>query len=204
MKRKYIRNFLLALAFVSTPGFRECATNNTTLTDAQKAEQTMLGVADGFNAAASSIEQGVPVVRQFRQAGKIKPADSLKAARLAKRITEVMLKVSDYFERINSVGETERRDLLSDINDIIKLADDIKSIEWSDGTKQTDAQFIFGLSVLAAGSALQVAAQSFKDRLPSGFTVNIPPTVRRRFAEARPALGRDLEILNKSIEELSR
>jgi hypothetical protein len=193
---------LAALLMAACPKSQDSA--GTPLTDEQKAERVMLGVADGFNVAALSIEQGVPVVRQFRQAGKIKREDSLKAARLGKRITEVMLKVSDYFARIDAVSESERRDLLSDINDIIKLADDIKSISWSDGGQQSNAQLAFGLSVLAAGSALQIAAQSFKDKLPSGFTVNIPSTVKQRFAQARPALARDVEILNRSIEELSR
>lgn len=204
--RRALAALAVALTVATGAGFRECGGGNSApLTDEQRARQVMLGVADGFKVAAVSIEQGVPVVRQFRLAGKIKPSDSLKAAKLAKRITEVMLKVSDYFARIDAVGESERRDLAADVNDLLRLADDIKSISWSDDAgRQTNAQLAFGLSVLAAGSALQVAAQNFKDRLPQGFTVAIPSDVKQRFAQAKPALERDLDVLNRSIEELSR
>lgn len=205
--RRALSTALLLATILTTAGFRECGGSNPTtpLTDQQKAEQIMLGVGDGFNAAALSIEQGVPIVKRFRLAGKIKKADSLKAAKTAKRIVEVMQKVSDCFGRIDSVGESERRDLVSDINDILKLASEIKGISWEgQGGATSDAQLTLGLTVLAAGSALEVAARSFKDRLPSGFTVLIPSAVKQKFKDAKPALDRDAALLDKSIEELSR
>lgn len=177
---------MLALV-LTTSGFRSCS--------AAEKQTVAQNVTSGLRAAAAAVEPGIETVREFREAGKVEPATSLRLARAALDTNAAARRFAEA-----ALAGADARSLSEQLDALVALASALER----DGTlhlKNGDTRLVFKLGVLAAKNGLVVAQGELNSAGPVAFELD--EQTRKRLSDLAPVFERNDRLLREVISRLS-